>query len=63
MYILIADDYIDTDILPVTVTNNKPNQSSSYNSAAYFTDILSDYIGSDSISDNNPAYKMVKKLL
>ena len=57
---LIADDYIDTDILPVTVTNNKPNQSSSYNSAAYFTDILSDYIGSDSISDNNPAYKWLK---
>ena len=50
---LIASDYISVADLPATTKGNKPaNESINYPKAATLTKILSDYAGSDSITED-----------
>lgn len=59
---LIADDYVDYDKIPATVkTSSKPNHSTMYSNAVYFTDILKDYNGSNDISNHNLSNKWLSK--
>lgn len=58
---LIADDYVNYEIIPNSKENNKLNRSDSYPNSAYFTNVLNDYNGSSDITNNNPTYKWLNK--
>ena len=47
---LIADDYIPYEYIPASSAGNKPNQGS-YSRSAYFPNIINDYAGATSITD------------